>query len=113
MFMRYRGGAIGHQRGKAGQRQPPPVVLEPQSISELDSDADELTMPGSFAWTVVWDSDSENEDSERESEDSEGAGNEDAEHWEGEDDGVLGPEDGEVAMGEDEAELAAMGFAPM
>ncbi|KAM5537746.1 hypothetical protein V8D89_008514, partial [Ganoderma adspersum] len=124
MLMRYRGGAVGHQHGKAGQPQPPPMGPEPIPEAAYDVDDDEGDDPpgiGGLAATVGGFG-RENDDSESGDDGSQEGGSKDRDDSEAEvqssgeddeDDGALGPEDGEVAMGEDEAELAELGFAPM
>ena len=125
MFMCYRGGAVGHQHGKAGQPQHLPIFVEPIPTPEADDDdddeVDDLLRTRGFA-SMAGGSGHENEDSESEDHESQNGWSGDTEDLEGElqsssdedqDDGALGPEDGEVPMGEDEAELAQLGFAPM
>ena len=124
MFMRYRGGAIGHQRGQAGQPQPPLIVSEqiPEAASDIDDDeGDDQPGRGRFAATAGGSS-RENDDSESGGDGSQEGDSDDRDNSEDDmqssgndddDDGAFGPEDGEVAMGDDEAELAELGFAPM
>ena len=116
MFMRYYGGAVGHQHGGAGRSQLP-EDLEP--ITELRGEAygheiDDEPDIGNSAAADTQDSDSEGEGSEDEAdEDVDERETELAGEDDGDNDGDLGPEDGEVPMGEDEAELTWLGFAPM
>ena len=122
MFMRYRGGAVGHQHGKAGQPQPLPMGPELIPEAAYDVDDDEGDDPPGIGGATVGGFGRENDDSESGDDGSQEGGSKDRDDSEAEvqssgeddeDDGALGPEDGEVAMGEDEAELAELGFAPM
>ena len=125
MFMRFYGGAVGHQRGNPGHPQPPPVAPEPITRlssrgydDEIDEDPVDDPIPqeseerehptGSDNEEANPDSDNEEpvEEGDEDDEDSE-----DEQH-ESDDEEGLGPEDGEAEMGEDERKLATVGFAP-
>ncbi|TBU61766.1 hypothetical protein BD310DRAFT_1036813 [Dichomitus squalens] len=112
MFMRYYGGAVGHQLGHPGKPQPAPVAPEP--ITRLDGDGydDEVhEEPEDDAQEQPHESDGEYEGQAGEySDDGEEDGeyNDDGEYTESEDsedDTALGPEDGETPMGHDDEEL--------
>ncbi|EJF57875.1 hypothetical protein DICSQDRAFT_149477 [Dichomitus squalens LYAD-421 SS1] len=120
MFMRYYGGAVGHQLGHPGKPQPAPVAPEP--ITRLDGDGydDEVhEEPEDDAQEQPHESDGEYEGQAGEySDDGEEDGeyNDDGEYTESEDsedDTALGPEDGETPMGHDDEELDRVGFAAM
>ncbi|TBU21594.1 hypothetical protein BD311DRAFT_678015 [Dichomitus squalens] len=109
MFMRYWGGAVGHQRGNTGKPRPAPVAPEP--ITPLTGDGyddedeeepeNEADIPGEHSDDALEPPlGSEDDNEHTESEDTD-------------DDAALGPEDGEVPMDEDELELDRAGFAPM
>ncbi|PIL29093.1 hypothetical protein GSI_09141 [Ganoderma sinense ZZ0214-1] len=121
MFMRYYGGAVGHQHGKPKEPQPPPVTPEQitplsghsyddESEEDLDEETkeDHVDLPEEPEHPPGVDADdSESETSESESEvDSDGS-----QELNSDDDEALGPEDGEAEMDEDEYELAHAGFA--
>ncbi|TBU36276.1 hypothetical protein BD309DRAFT_1073507, partial [Dichomitus squalens] len=109
MFMRYYGGAVGHQRGDPGARHAPPVAPEPINPLTGDLYDDEPEEDGSHA-----DADGVNSDGEDgELTGSSGNNSEEDAETEEDDDDDLGPEDGEVELGEDERELAQAGFAPL
>ena len=79
MFMRYYGGAVGHQRGRAGHSQQTPSVV-PEPITELNGKVYDHGMgherdTGASPVAVTRDSDSEREGSDDER--SEGADVED------------------------------------
>ena len=116
MFMRYYGGAVGHQYGGTGRLQPPG---DPEPITELRSEAygheiDDKPDIGDSTAVDTQDSDSEREGSEDEAcEDADEREEELAGEDDDDDNEALGLEDGEVPMGEDEEELTWLGFAPM
>ncbi|EJF58719.1 hypothetical protein DICSQDRAFT_148934 [Dichomitus squalens LYAD-421 SS1] len=123
MFMRYHGGAVGHQRGEPGRRHPPPAV--PEEITPLagnwyaedEYEADEMGYnEGEQLMELDGDEQQDGEhmvNSEGDEEDNEEDNEEDDADTEEDDDLDFGPEDGEVGLGDDELELAQAGFAPL
>ncbi|TBU23843.1 hypothetical protein BD311DRAFT_703164 [Dichomitus squalens] len=129
MFMRYYGGAVGHQRGQTGKPAPAPVAPEP--ITRLAGEGYDDEVDEEFVDGTADDGEpmedvqeqplgSDGEESEANEQDGEiednGDGHDEDERVESDDsddDAALGPEDGEAAVDEDEDELARLGFAAM
>ncbi|TBU21549.1 hypothetical protein BD311DRAFT_678089 [Dichomitus squalens] len=133
MFMRYYGGAVGHQLHHPGQPHPAPVAPEPitplagdayadEGDEEHEDDASDIRDPlddpqeqpqeahGEYEGQAGEYSDDSEEDEEDGEYDDDG---EYTESEDSEDDTALGPEDGEIPMGHDDAELDRVGFAAM